>query len=258
MLAQTLFLVAMIGIIAFSSVAGIAGYARAETASAAKALVQPSIDEALARYESSVIAPAIANAAVGDGSASPAAIPALNGGLRWNAQQYVLTSGGTPMLAASISVTPTVVAVPACRPAGTYAAGGPDVQIDGQCSNFTQESRLSIAIVADVGPPSGTTSVSPLAHGVQTVTLRLFAQPPYVMTAGVTDDPAPGDPHEGDEGGFGNALGAFGPEPGPDDTTIHVIFACTPALGDCNASHPPPQDDPTSLPWTNGNTPASG
>jgi hypothetical protein len=116
-----------------------------------------------------------------------------------------------------------------------------------------QESRLSLTIVADAGPPAGASAVTPLAHGRDTITLRLVAQPPYVMVAGASDDPAPGDPHEGDGGGYGNAIGAFGPSPPPDDTTIHVIYACTPAQGDCRASLPPPADDPTSLPWTNGN-----
>jgi hypothetical protein len=254
MVAQTLVLVAMIAIVATSVIAGIAGYARAETATAAKALVQPSIDAALARYESTVLAPAIAaSLQPGDGSAAPASASALNGGVAWSAQQYVLAPNGPSPLAAVVLVTPTATAVPACVPAGGSTDGGPDVENHGQCSGFVQESRLSLTLNADVGPPSGSTSVAPIAHGRDTVTLRLFAQPPYVMVAGVADDAAPGDPHEGDLGGYGNALGAFGPSPSPDDTSIHVIFACTPAQGDCSASHPAPQDDPTSLPWTNGN-----
>jgi hypothetical protein len=252
MLAQTLVLVAMIAIVATSVVAGIAGYARAETATAAKALVQPSIDAAIARYETTVLAPAIAaSLQPGDGSASPAT--ALNGGVAWGAQQYVLAPNAPSPLAAVVSVTPTATVVPACAPAGGSTDGGPDLEYEGQCSGFVQESRLSLTVSADVGPSSGTTSVAAIAHGRDTITLRLFAQPPYVMVAGVADDATPGDPHEGDLGGYGNALGAFGPSPSPDDTSIHVIFACTPAQGDCSGSHPAPQDRPTSLPWTNGN-----
>jgi len=74
------------------------------------------------------------------------------------------------------------------------------------------------------------------------------------MVAGAKDAVLPGDPHEGDVDGFGNAFGAFAPaQPPPGDTTIHVVYACTPALGDCATSMPRPADAPTSLPWTNGN-----
>jgi hypothetical protein len=259
MLAQTLVLIAMIAVVATSAIAGIAGYARAESASAAKALVAPAIEAALARYEAGVLAPAIAaGAQPGDGSAPPPANPALDGAAGWTAQQYVLAPDAGSPFAAVVTVTPTATSVPACSPSGASTDTGPDVEHDGQCSAFVQESRLSLTIVADAGPPAGATVVTPLAHGRDTVTLRLFAQPPYVMVAGARDDPAPGDPHEGDGGGYGNALGAFGPSPSPDDTTIHVIYACTPALGDCSASLPQPADRPTSLPWTNGNAGAGG
>jgi hypothetical protein len=254
-LAQTLFLIAMIALVATSAVAGIAGYARAETSTSAAALIAPAIETAIARYEATVIAPAIAaqfNA--GDGSAVPRAAPALNGAPVWTTQTYVLAPAAPSPLAVVTTIVPTATVVPACEPAAVSVNSGPDVELDGQCSAFVQESRLSLTIAADAGPLAGTTAVTPLAHGRATVTLRLVAQPPYAMVAGISVDPAPGDPHEGDGGGYGNAVGAFGPVPGPDDTTIHVIFACTPALGDCSASHPPPLDAPTSLPWTNGNT----
>jgi hypothetical protein len=255
MLAQTLVVLAMIAIIATSAVAGIAGYARAETATAAQALVQPAIDAALARYESTVLAPAIAASyAPGDGTTPPTAAAALNGAIPWSAQQYVLAANAPSPLAAVVVVTPTSTAAPVCDAQSVPTASTPDFEIEGQCSPFVQESRLSVTITADVGPSSGASSVAPIAHGRDTITLRLFAHAPYVMLAGASDDPAPGDPHEGDAGGYAGALGAFGPSPSPDDTTIHVIFACTPAFGDCSASHPQPADDPTTLPWANGNT----
>ena len=50
MLAQTLFLVVMLAIVAASAVAGIAGTARAESAAAAKALIVPGVETALGRY----------------------------------------------------------------------------------------------------------------------------------------------------------------------------------------------------------------
>jgi hypothetical protein len=255
MLAQTLFLIAMIAIVATSAIAGIAGYARAETATAAHALLQPAMETALARYESTVIAPAIAAAAQpGDGSAPPSRNAVLDGAQTWSAQTYVLASNPPSPLAAIVTIAPTASSVPACAPGGGSTNTGPDVERNGQCSSFVQESRLSMTLTVDVGAPSSATSVTPIAHGRDTITLRLFAHAPYVMLAGASDDPAPGDPHEGDAGGYAGALGAFGPSPSPDDTTIHVIFACTPAFGDCSASHPQPADDPTTLPWANGNT----
>jgi len=255
MLAQTLFLIAMIAIVATSAVAGIAGYARAEAATTAQALLAPARETALARYESAILAPAIAAASQpGDGSAPPPANPALNGATTWSAQQYVLASNGSSPLAVIVTIAPTASSVPACEPGGGSTNAGGDIEREGQCSPFVQESRLSVTLTADAGVPSGTTTVSPLAHARETITLRLVAQAPYVMVAGVSDDAAPGDPHEGDVGGYGNALGAFGPPPSADDTTIHVLFACTPAAGDCTASQPPPADAPTSLPWTNGNS----
>ncbi len=58
--------------------------------------------------------------------------------------------------------------------------------------------------------------------------------------------------HEGDTGGYGNALGAFGlPEPG--DATIHVVYECVAGTGSCATSAPPPADAPASARWTNGN-----
>ena len=254
MLAQTIFLVAAIAIFATSAIAGVAGYARAETATAARALIAPSVETAIARYESTVVAPAIAGALqTGDGSAPPNADPALNGQQPWSATRYVLAPNAPSALAATVTIAPTAGSVPACFPSGGAVNAGPDTQTNGQCSAFVQESRLSLTVTTDAGPLSGAATVTPLAHGRETVTLRLFAQPPYVNVAGVNDDAAPGDPHEGDGGGYGNAVGAFGPASNPGDTTIHVIVACVPAQGDCSASQPLPQDRPTSLPWTNGN-----
>ena len=94
----------------------------------------------------------------------------------------------------------------------------------------------------------------PLAQGRTTVTLRLFAQPPYAAISGIKDVQLPNDPHEGDTGGYANALGTFAPGAAvAGDTTIHVLYRCLPALGDCSESAPQPADAPTDLPWTNGN-----
>jgi hypothetical protein len=251
-LGQIAFLVAIVALLATSAVAGVAGALRAQHASAAAALLDPALAAALAAYENGVVVPAIGGAAGGDGTSAPAAIPALSGGVAWSAQRYVLQTGAAPAYAAIVTVTPTATSVPACIPAAGASVGGADVEREGQCSPFVQESRLSLALAADAGPLAGS-AVAALAHRREIVTLRLFAQPPYAMIAGVTDDAAPGDPHEGDVDGYAGATGAFGPPPSPDDTTIHVVFACTPAAGDCSAGRPAPPDAPTDLPWSDGN-----
>jgi hypothetical protein len=258
MLAQTLFLMVVIAIFATSAIAGIAGYARAETATAAKAFVVPAVETALGNYESGVVVPQVAAAyalVAGDGSVVPGSVPQLNGNYPWPVMTYPVNAPAPSPLVADVTITPTSTAAPACEPNGGSNNMGPDTQVNGQCSPFVQESRLSLEVLVDVGPAAGANAVSPLAHGRLVVTLRLFAQPPYVMIAGVKDDPAPGDPHEGDMGGYGNALNAFGnPPPGADDTTIHVIYQCVAGSGDCTGSNPPPLDRPTATPWTNGNT----
>jgi hypothetical protein len=72
------------------------------------------------------------------------------------------------------------------------------------------------------------------------------------VVSGVTDAADPAGYHEGDTGGYGNALAAFA-LPAPDDTTIHVVYACVAGTGSCATSNPAPQDAPTTVPWTNGN-----
>ena len=72
------------------------------------------------------------------------------------------------------------------------------------------------------------------------------------VVSGVNDAAAPTAFHEGDTGGYGNALPAFG-SPTADDTTIHVVYACVAGSGSCATSNPAPQDAPATLPWTNGN-----
>jgi hypothetical protein len=138
--------------------------------------------------------------------------------------------------------------------AAQAAAGGsgPDRAVDLQCSAFVQESRLSLQITSDTGPADANGLVSPLAHGRFIVTLRLFAQPPYAIVSGAKDAAGPDDAHEGDDAGWGGAIAAFASPP-PDDTTIHVVYACSPGTGSCATSNPVPQDAPTTIPWTDGN-----
>lgn len=255
MLAQTLFLLTAIAIFALSAIAGIAGTARGRLANAAKALIVPATETALAAYQHELTATIAAQIPQPGSSATapPSAIDALNARTPFAARNYTETPDPASPLVIAVQVVPTATTQPACNP-GAAVDTGPDIEANAQCSPFAQESRLALEILTDVGPadPSGT--VTPLAHGRFTVTLRLFAQPPYAMVSGAKDASDPSQPHEADAGGWGNALGTFSlPGPSPDDTTIHILYACTPALGDCSASLPRPADDPTSLPWTNGN-----
>lgn len=250
MLAQTLFLVAMLAIVAASAVAGIAGAARGQSAAAAKALIVPGVETALGRYLRYVAATIGAQIAPPSGAyaAPPAAIGALNAATAWSAQQYLEAPAAASPLRIAVEVEPTAQTVPACDAGDS----GPDAAVEMQCSAFVQESRLSLAVVSDAGPLDRNGVVSPLAHGRYTVTVRLFAQPPYAAVSGVSDAADPAGYHEGDAAGWDGALPAFG-VPAPDDTTIHVVYACVAGSGSCATSNPAPQDAPTTLPWTNGN-----
>jgi hypothetical protein len=254
-LAQTLVLLVAIAVFGATAVAGIAGAARARTAELAQAAIVPGVETALGAYVHQVgtaIAAQVA-AAPGGSGAPPAPLDALNGRTAFAASQLLEAVADSP-LTIVVTVTPTATSVPACDPSAPGFDGGPDTEIDGQCSPFVGESRLSLAIVADAGIADRNGLITPLAHRRTLVTLRLFAQPPYAMVAGAKDAALPGDPHEGDVDGYGNALGAFAPAGVlAGDTTIHVVYARPPALGDCTTSLPRPADAPTSLPWTNGN-----
>lgn len=250
MLAQTLFLIVMIAILSTSAAAGIAGAARAQAAGGAKALIVPAVETALARYQRYVAATIGAQIAVptDDLTAAPAIVPALNAQTPWAERQYVEAPDGASAIRVAVDVRPTAQTVPVCN-AGN---AGPDAAVALQCSAFVQESRLSLSLTSDAGPADANGVVSALAHGRFTVTLRLFAQPPYAVVSGAQDAARPGAPHEGDTGGWGNELPAFG-APAPDDTTIHVVYECTAGTGSCATSNPVPQDEPATLPWTNGN-----
>ena len=250
MLAQTAFLIVMLALLAASAVAGIAGAARAQAAAAAKALIVPGVETALGRYQRYVAATIGAQIVTPPGALTqlPASVPALDAGTPWTEQQYLEAPAAATPLRIAVDVVPTAQTVPVCG--GNDS--GPDAAVDLQCSPFVQESRLSLTLTSDVGPVDANGVVSPLAHGRYTVTLRLFAQPPYALVSGANDAAEPGGYHEGDSGGYGNALPAFG-SPAAGDTTIHVVYACTAGSGSCATSNPVPQDAPTTLPWTNGN-----
>jgi hypothetical protein len=248
-LAQTLVLIAMLTICAVSLVAGVAGTVRAQSAAAARALIVPGVETALGRYQRDVAATIGAQAAAPSAAftAPPPPIPALSAATTWPAAHYLEAPAASPLRIA-VDVQPTAQTVPLCG----GSEGGPDAAVELQCSPFVQESRLSLTVTGDAGPADANGAVSSLAHGRYTVTLRLFAQPPYAMVSGLTDAAQPGAYHEGDTAGWNGALAPFA-VPSPDDTTIHVLYACVPGSGSCAASNPAPQDAPTTLPWTNGN-----
>jgi hypothetical protein len=249
-LAQTLFLIAMMAIFAGSAVTGVAGVARAQSSNAARALIVPGVEAALGRYQREIATTIAAQTAGGEGAALtvPATIPALAGATPWSERRYLEASPEASPLQISVDIVPTAQTLPSCGAPGA----GADRAIALQCSPFVQESRLSLAIVSDAGPVDETGAISALAHGRTIVTLRLFAQPPYAVVTGMKDAADPNGYHEADTAGFGNALGAFGAA-SPDDTTIHVVYECTDGTGSCATSNPPPQDAPTTVPWTNGN-----
>ena len=250
MLAQTLVLVSLLALFATSAMAGIAGVARAQSATAAQALLVPAIETAIGRYQREAAA-VIAAQRTPDADAAfaaPQAIAALNGGVAWSEKMYREAAGGDSPLRASVDVLPTALSVPTCA----TASSGPDTARDLQCSPFVQESRLSLTVMGDAGPADASGAISALAHTRTIVTLRLFAQPPYSAVAGVKVAADPESVHEGDTGGFGNAVGAFA-HPPPDDTTIHVVYECVSGSGSCDTSLPLPADVPASAPWTNGN-----
>jgi hypothetical protein len=172
----------------------------------------------------------------------------LNGGIAWSEKTYREPAGGDSPLQATIDVRPTAQTIPACA----NDSSGPDIARDLQCSPFVQESRLSLVLTSDAGPAGADGTIAALAHARTIVTLRLFAQPPYSVLAGVKDAADPDGFHEGDTGGYGNALGAFA-APAADDTTIHVVYECIAGTGSCAMSAPSPADAPASVPWTNGN-----
>lgn len=209
MLAQTLVLVTLIATFALAAIGGIAGSARARTAATAKALVAPGVATALATYLRDVAATVAAGVPPGDGSAPPGPIGVLQGRGVFAVARYVERAPDSPLTIA-VEVTPAGPPSACAAPAA-------------QCSPFVQESRLSLDVVADVGIAGADGTVTSLAHGRSTVTLRLFAQPPYATIAGAKDGALAGEPREGDAGA----------------APIGVVYRCVPAAGDCANSRPP-------------------
>lgn len=250
MLAQALFLIAVVAVMATSAIVGIAGAARANLVGAARAQLAPAASDALAQYAQG-LATTIGNQvalATTDVTNPPTTVAALNGGT-FATQQYTLTDGERG--SATVTITPNVTVAAACTGTATQAA---DVERNAQCSSFVQESRLAVELVTQSGLTAADGTFVPLARARTVATLRLFAQAPYVAVAGVKDAADATEAHEGDVGGSQPALGSFAsPPPGPGDTTIHVVYVCTPALGDCSTSQPRPQDRTLGIPWTNGN-----
>ena len=250
-LAQTVFLMAALALFASTAVAGIAAYARTQSAAVAKSHLAPGVEAALAIYEHDVrarIASELSVASQSAYSSAPVVVPALNGGDAWAEESGILPADGVSAIRVAYDIVPTTAAAPACVPQPGATNGGVDIAENAQCSGFIQESRLSLAIATSAGPLGADGAVTPLAANRFTVTLRLFAQPPYTMIAGVKDSADPATLHEGDSGGWAGANNAAT----AGDTTIHVTYRCS---GDaaCATSVPPSLDVTRSLPWSNGN-----
>jgi hypothetical protein len=137
MLAQTLFLIVMLTIFATSAVAGIAAAARAQTVTAAKALIVPGIETALGRYQRYIAATIAAQIAAPPDTlvTAPAVVPALHGATAWNEQQYFEAPAGTTPLRIAVNVRPTAQTAPSCGGLDS----GPDNAVALQCSAFVQE-----------------------------------------------------------------------------------------------------------------------
>ena len=148
MLAQTIVLLAAIALFAVTAIAGIAGTARARTVETARALITPAVETALAAYVRTLGATVAAELPPLDGTGPPPELAALNGGVPFAAARYEEQAAASA-LSVAVDITPTTAPPPSCGPAG--AQTGPDVAVDAQCSPFTQESRLSLDVVAYAG-----------------------------------------------------------------------------------------------------------
>jgi hypothetical protein len=273
-LAPVAFLLTILMLATGVAVAGIGAAARASLHASAHAAIVPAFHQAIDGYQAQ-IATLIASqlAAAPPGNATSVAAVAIPPALADPA-----TIGAPPRRTESIppfvvteDVTNTTLAAPSCT-APAADASDHDTVVAAQCSPWVAESRLSAAITVNVwGSDPAANPAAPLfAQETETVSFRLVADAPYAMLAGVktgdardpTDDSVV-DPsvHEGDADGYSTAVSPVATPPG--DTTIHVTYQCQPGAGDEACPYAPlansPGDDPTALPWQNGNAqPAPG
>jgi hypothetical protein len=262
-LGTTLWFVVVMGLMAAALMNGAATFGRAGLQAAADHAVEAALHDALADYQNR-LRPLLANGASAYGEplptvmVTPAPRPADNGAAGYGNDNE---SG----FRVGYDVTPTTVTPPSCA---SPEQGGTDTVAWLQCHALVRESRASLRVTVRVFDSSGT---QVLARREQTVTLRLFALPPYSAVVGRADgaaDSPTGDDalaqpaHEGDiagspAGGAGAGTSAA-PQPslwplgGP---LLHVRYQCS--AGDCADAAPPDPDAALAAHarWTNGNAP---
>lgn len=261
MLGPTLSLVAIVVLAAALGISVIGSAARAAVATMAERELDAGVRHAISRFQGTIeaaIGPTITQALANGTPADPTLLSQTAAALA-----PAMYADSTQSLAMRETVTPTTVRVPACTGADP---GASDLATEVQCSPWVQETRASIRILVDVLAPDGAT---PLAHRDVTVTLRLFALPPYSAVTGLKDTtvPTPTDPNVNDEStaaheddGAGRGASALSPDvrtgagaSGASDTAIHVQFQCMGATN-CDRPRPPTPDELTNRTWQNGNT----
>jgi len=276
-LGTSLFLAAIVALLAGVLLDGAAGFARAAVHAAADHAMDGVARDAVAAYQvqlASAIADDPANASLHpagpnatftgtpppvvqlQSDASPP--PALNATLSATATPGPGSDSAFTMVYA---VTPTTLAAPACAPSGDATH---DTIAWLQCDGHVQESRLSLRVTVQAYDPGG----SLIAQRQSYVTLRLFDEPPYTALSGRLDGAAT-DPlaqqtaepiHEGDDGGdtIGGDPGAEPSSYPAGGTLLHVRYQCVDGVGTCANSAPADPDShlqPNSG-WTNGNVAA--
>ncbi len=256
MLGTTLWFVVVMGLMAAVLMNGAAAFGRASVQAAADHAVEAALHDALADYQNR-LRPLLANGTGANGeplptvTVTPAPHAAGSSG-----------DGGDSGFSVAYDVTPTTVAAPSCASA---EQGGADTVAWLQCHATVRESRASLRVIVRVFDSTG---MQVLARREQTVTLRLFALPPYSAVVGrgdgTADSPTGDDAltqpaHEGDVTGDsagGTSAGSAAPQPSPwpqGGPLLHVRYSCS--SGDCADAAPPDPDAAlrAGVRWTNGN-----
>ncbi len=263
MLGTTLWFVVVMGLMAAVLMNGAAAFGRAGVQAAADHAVEAVLHDALADYQNR-LRPLLADRAAGNGTpANGEPLPAVTVTPAPHAgADGPGSSGGGPDFSVGYDVTPTTVAPPSCV---APEQSGADTVAWLQCHALVRESRASLRITVRVFDSSGTQM---LTRREQTVTLRLFALPPYSAVVGRDDgaaDSPTGDDalarpaHEGDVAGVPVGGASPVPEPSPwpqGGPLLHVRYQC--GSGDCANAAPPDPDAMlrANARWTNGNAPS--
>jgi hypothetical protein len=272
MLGTTLWFTIALALLAGVLLDGTAAFGRAALHAAAEHAIETALRDAVADYQNQLqtaIASASSPLNTGDPfTGVPPTVPYATAvaTLPNPVQTTIPTTagGGTPFTVA-YTVTPTTINAPACAASGAPTSSGPDTVAWLQCDGFVQESRVSLLVEVQVLDAN---NAAVFAERTQTVTLRLFAEPPYSAVVGhkdgSADDPTDADPlappaHEGDLGGD-TVSGAPLPSPSPwpaGGTLIHVTYQCIDGAGACANAAPPDPDAALqyNTQWQNGNAP---